>query len=195
MNTSESLGKILPDLFNAQGEIKNLAPNKSGYGYNYVDLAEIIDNVKPILLKNSIIVIQSVGTAEGGVSITTRLQHISGEWIQDTFALPALVQKSMNSVQGMGASITYGRRYGISAMLGIATDEDTDGAMKNKQHNKQPEKPFDPKLAEKKIDELMQKLAFPMEYREQIHNQFEKAKTKADYTAIYKAVELEGETL
>ena len=132
MNTSESLGKILPDLFNAQGEIKNLAPNKSGYGYNYVDLAEIIDNVKPILLKNSIIVIQSVGTAEGGVSITTRLQHISGEWIQDTFALPALVQKSMNSVQGMGASITYGRRYGISAMLGIATDEDTDGTMKNK---------------------------------------------------------------
>jgi len=57
------------------------------------------------------------------------------------------------------------------------------------------EKPFDPKLAEKKIDELMQKLAFPMEYREQIHDQFEKAKTKADYTAIYKAVELEGETL
>jgi len=38
--------------------------------------------------------------------------------------------KSANNVQQMGASITYGKRYGITAILGISVDEDTDGITK-----------------------------------------------------------------
>ena len=43
--------------------------------------------------------------------------------------------KGVNNVQALGASITYGRRYSLSAMLNIATDEDTDGTMKQSTEN------------------------------------------------------------
>ena len=128
MRTSETLTKVMPDYLKAQAEIKNIAPNKKGYGYDYVDLAKIIDESKPFLLKNNLIIMQSVGDSEAeGISITTRLQHVSGEFLEDTFSLPLTTMKAVNNVQAMGASITYGRRYGLGAILGIATDEDVDG--------------------------------------------------------------------
>ena len=194
MRTSESLKSIIPDYLKAQEEIHNIAPNKKGYGYDYVDLALIIDRCKPVLLRNGLIIIQSVGEAEQGISITTRLQHVSGEYVEDTFSLPLTTMKGVNNVQAMGASITYGRRYGLSAILGIATDEDVDGVTPDKPVKKQ-EKPFNPADAEKKIEALMQKAGFTMEYRDHIRGQFKGAKTRADYTAIYKAVELEAEAL
>jgi len=128
MKTSETLTKLMTDYLKAQKDIHNIAPNKKGYGYNYVDLAMIIDKSKPMLMANNLLIIQSVGDAlEDKISITTRLQHISGEYMEDTFSLPLTTMKSVNNVQAMGASITYGKRYGLGAMLGIATDEDVDG--------------------------------------------------------------------
>lgn len=130
MNTSESIKEISPAMLSAVAELHNIAPNKQGYGYKYADLALIIDSSKPILLKHNLFIIQSIGRSEATVSITTRLQHASGEFIQDTFDLPNAEIKNGNNVQKMGASITYGRRYGLACLLGIAVDEDTDGVNK-----------------------------------------------------------------
>lgn len=130
MKTSETLDKLAPAMLQAVGELSNVAPNKQGYGYKYADLALIIDRSKPVLLKFNLFIIQSIGRSEATVSITTRLQHASGEYIQDTFDLPNAEIKNGNNVQKMGASITYGRRYGLACLLGIAVDEDTDGVNK-----------------------------------------------------------------
>jgi hypothetical protein len=41
--------------------------------------------------------------------------------------LPKEMMRGMNASQSVGASITYFRRYTLSAILGLVTDEDTDG--------------------------------------------------------------------
>jgi len=135
MITSEKLTDITTALCEVQKELPTLGKDKSGYGYKYLTLDNIIESVKPILCKHGIIIIQSVSEKENGIIITTRLQHISGEYFQDSFSLPKTEMKGVNNVQALGASITYGRRYSLSAMLNIATDEDTDGTIKQSTEN------------------------------------------------------------
>ncbi|RKX80952.1 MAG: hypothetical protein DRP58_12525 [Spirochaetes bacterium] len=149
MRTSETLTDLMKDYLKAQVDIHNIAPNKKGYGYNYVDLAMIIDKSKPALLAHNLLIIQTVGEGkEEGISITTRLQHVSGEYLEDTFSLPLTTMKSVNNVQAMGASITYGKRYGLGAILGIATDEDVDG----KTLPKKDKEPYDMDRSIKKLE-------------------------------------------
>ena len=130
MQTSETLIKITPALLAVQTKTPTLGKDKQGYGYRYVTLDHIIETLKPICNAEGIAIIQTVGNADNAVCITTRLQHVSGEFIEDSFQLPATTMKGVNNTQAMGASISYGRRYGLTAILSIATDEDTDGIVK-----------------------------------------------------------------
>ena len=61
---------------------------------------------------------------EGAIpALHTCLRHVSGESWADTTPL-YLGDKTM---QGLGAAITYARRYAWQSVLGIAAEEDTDG--------------------------------------------------------------------
>ena len=54
------------------------------------------------------------------VTVTTLLVHSSGEWIAEDLTLTA----GQNTPQAVGSAITYGRRYGLAAMVGIAPEDD-----------------------------------------------------------------------
>ena len=56
----------------------------------------------------------------GAVCVTTTLMHSSGQWLRSKVKLPL----SKKDAQGVGAAITYGRRYGLSAIVGIAQYDD-----------------------------------------------------------------------
>ena len=58
------------------------------------------------------------------VSITTTLLHSSGEYI--TFE-PTIMNASSPMAQEIGSAITYGRRYSVSAVLGLGAEDDDDG--------------------------------------------------------------------
>src|SRR5699024_5811712 len=52
----------------------------------------------------------------------TMLLHSSGEWMKSNpLKMPAL-----NSIQDVGGQITYLKRYSLSAMLGVSSEEDND---------------------------------------------------------------------
>jgi hypothetical protein len=55
--------------------------------------------------------------------LITTLAHLSGQWIRSY--LPIINEK--NNIQGLGSAITYNRRYALSAIVGIISDEDDDG--------------------------------------------------------------------
>lgn len=114
------------DLVAVQTELKNPQKNKQGYGYNYTTLDSLIDLTKPILQKHNLAIIQTLTGDGQKVGINTMLIHSSGESISETLWLPPTEMKNMNAVQAIGSSITYGRRYGISAILGISSEDDTD---------------------------------------------------------------------
>ena len=56
----------------------------------------------------------------GAICVTTTLLHSSGQWMRSKIKLPL----SKVDAQGVGAAVTYGRRYGLSAMVGIAQFDD-----------------------------------------------------------------------
>lgn len=127
MKTSETIDLFAQSFLQAQKELSNLKPEKEGYGYKYVPLSDLTNSIKPILNSHDLMFIQTVSESEKGVSIATRIIHISGQFIEDSFSLPPTTIKNVNEVQALGSSITYGRRYALSSMCGIASDEDIDG--------------------------------------------------------------------
>lgn len=94
------------------------------YSYKYADLHSILDAVRPVLAEHGLSVAQSTVNLDGKVGVETRIYHTSGH--VETFG--PLVLPAGNNAQGYGSAITYARRYSLTAALGIAPDEDDDGA-------------------------------------------------------------------
>jgi hypothetical protein len=120
--------KIMAALVAAQGELSNpikaKKANTGTYSYTYADLAGVLDHVRPVLAKHSLGLVQDVEVAEGRVGITTTLIHSSGESLR----FGPLAASAPVDMQKLGSAITYARRYALVAALGIAADEDDDGA-------------------------------------------------------------------
>jgi hypothetical protein len=127
MKSSESLANLGAALAAAMGEIQNVSKDRAGYGYKYADLAQVLDLARPVLSKHGIAVIQAPHNEGGGIAVTTRLIHASGEWLEETLILPVEITKNLSAAQASGVVITYARRYSLAAMVGIA-QEDTDAA-------------------------------------------------------------------
>lgn len=127
MNKSESIAKLTEALSKAQGEIRSAVMDSvnpyfkdSGKGGRYADLASVWDACREPLTKNGFAVIQVPEIHEGKVCVTTILSHSSGEWIDNELTLTP----AKPDAQGIGSAITYARRYSLSAMVGIAPEDD-----------------------------------------------------------------------
>ena len=117
--------KLYEALINAQSEIDFAKLNKVNphFKNKYADLASIMDACKVALINNELCILQIITTDDKGqMFLVTRLAHISGEFIESKFAL----RSEKNTIQGLGSTITYARRYSLSSMLGIVADEDDD---------------------------------------------------------------------
>ena len=130
MKTSNSIGAIAPALVAAAAELQPVSKDATNPAFRnkYATLDAIMEQVRPVLARHGLAVLQT-GTApetiDGrlvAVGIETMLLHKSGEWIASSVTLP--VEKL--TAQGAGSAISYGRRYGLSAILGL-TAEDDDG--------------------------------------------------------------------
>ncbi len=133
MKISESIKELSTALSKFQGEVKNPHNEATNpqYKSKYAPLDVVINTIKPLLSKHGLSFIQSTSTEGESVGITTLLLHESGEWIEsDTMFLPAYQLKGGGvkefNAQGIGSSTTYGRRYQLSAMLGLSSEDDDD---------------------------------------------------------------------
>lgn len=116
-------------LAKAQGEFPPIHKDKTvsvktrtggGYSYDYADLATILRAVTPVLSKNGIAVIQRL---QDGV-VETMLIHSSGESISSSTPIPV----SGTNHHDIAGGYTFFRRHALTAMLGIAADDDTNHA-------------------------------------------------------------------
>jgi len=123
---SESINELATALSKFQGEVSNAHKGTKGHGYNYADLASILDLVKEPLSNNGLAVVQMPYPAqEGHMGITTTLTHSSGQWIESSYQMPIPENKRNSQAQNAGSAITYARRYALAAALGVAqTDDD-----------------------------------------------------------------------
>ncbi len=129
MNHSETIGKLAEALSRAQAEMHAAKFNSVNpfLKNNYADLGSIIDTAKPTLGKYGLAVTQHPFNDGDRVGVETVLTHASGEWISSSLSLPLADEKGKSGAQVAGSIITYLRRYTLSAVLGMYSDEDTDG--------------------------------------------------------------------
>lgn len=125
MEHSQSLASFAGAMAKAQGAMRNASKDKVNphFKSKYADLASVLDACREALATNGIAVLQPVTTCADGVRVTTMLLHSSGEWMKCHCVMPV----AQRTPQGIGSAITYGRRYGLAAMVGVAADEDDDG--------------------------------------------------------------------
>lgn len=119
---SEQIGALALALALAQGEIRAAIKDSSNphLKSKYADLASVWDAIRAPLAKNHLAVIQHVSAEGDAVSVTSILAHESGQWMSGTLTLKA----TKADPQGVGSAITYARRYSLSALVGVAQDDD-----------------------------------------------------------------------
>jgi hypothetical protein len=123
IRSSETVTKISAAWVAAAKDMPNIDKTGTGNYGKYVPLGEIVETVRPILADHELAYLQGVSDGDKVVTVTTRLVHSSGEWFEDALTLPT----GQNTAQAVGSAVTYGRRYGLMAILGLAPEDD-DGA-------------------------------------------------------------------
>jgi len=141
MKSSDTLTKISPALvkaINAIESIKKSADNPF-FKSKYANLESVIEAAHDALSANGLAVMQGPGPMDGNcITLTTRLIHESGEWIETDFSLPA----GKMDPQAAGSAITYARRYSLMAMLCIpAVDDDGEASMPRSTKPGEPKNP------------------------------------------------------
>ena len=119
---SENIDKLATALSKAQSEMEGAKKESTNpfFKSSYADLHSVIKSSFPYLTKNGLSISQGNEMIQGAVCVTTTLLHSSGQWIRSKVKLPL----EKKNAQGIGTAITYGRRYGLSAMVGIAQYDD-----------------------------------------------------------------------
>jgi hypothetical protein len=92
------------------------------FGSKYATLAAVWEVIREPLGANGLAVVQQVSTTNEGVCVRTTLAHESGEYVDSETRMPV----AQRTPQGYGGAITYARRYGLSALVGVVADEDDD---------------------------------------------------------------------
>jgi len=122
MATSEKIDQLVKALIQAKGEFSKIERKKKNPFFNskYADLATIDSAVMPALHKNGITVVQTTDMSGIQLVLVTMLVHESGQFITGNYPLNPV----KNDPQGLGSATTYARRYALSAMLAVVSDDD-----------------------------------------------------------------------
>lgn len=142
MLKSEQVNELAAALAKAQGQLEGAkkSSNNPFFKSKYADLAECWNTCREALTANEISVIQMPEeiNENGRLNITTMLAHSSGQYISSTLTMTV----TKLDPQAIGSAITYGRRYALAAMVGLA-QEDDDGEKAMARQEKKDKKPVE----------------------------------------------------
>lgn len=127
MQKSDSISALAAALVLAQPMVEGAkkTANNPHFGKKYADLESVWDAVRPALEAHDLAVTQFPDqTVTGAPALTTILVHKSGQWICGTYPLIS----SKNDPQGFMSALTYGRRGGISSVMGVLAEDDDGNA-------------------------------------------------------------------
>lgn len=125
MEVSEKNLSVLKALHNAKSLFAKAEKSKQNTHLKnrYSTLEDVLAAVEPGLDECGLVMFQSVIDDESTsrLKVETKLFHAeSGEWVSFLMIVPI----SKQDAQGYGSSLTYARRYGITAALGLSQADD-----------------------------------------------------------------------
>lgn len=123
--------KAIADL---QAELPSVERKARGNNSMYAKFEHIVEGIKPAMAMHGFSITHRIKSclpesgSQGKVTVTAVLSHSMGHSETLSLDLPIDDTGNKNSVQGVGSTIEYGRRYTTNALLGIATHgADNDG--------------------------------------------------------------------
>ena len=121
---TEAIGDLAAALAVAQGQMRAAAKDEDNpfFKSRYASLASVWDACRKPLADNGLAIIQMTQNTGLEITVITMLVHSSGQWVKGEITLA--LDKA--TPQAIGSALSYGRRYGLAAMVG-ATQEDDDG--------------------------------------------------------------------
>ncbi len=147
MTKSESITNLATALAKAQAEMPVAVFDATNpfLKSKYASLGAVIQASRPILAKHKLSLVQfpisgpnlGLGNGDGAqgltrptteyVGIESILMHESGEFVAERILIPLTEEKGKSKVQSAGSTLTYLRRYSWASILGMYSDEDSDG--------------------------------------------------------------------
>lgn len=109
-------------LLDVQSEIKAIKRDSDNpyFKSKYFDVNAILAEVKPILSKHGLVLMQGLVVIEGKNGLNTTILDADGkERIETNCLLPDLADP-----QKMGSAITYFRRYSLQSLLALEAEDD-----------------------------------------------------------------------
>lgn len=160
MNKSESIVEISKAMAKFQSEVKQpfKDANNPFFKSKYVPLESVVESITSIAPKHGISFVQWASNDDTGrVGVSTMIMHTSGEYIEFD---PVYMNADKNTAQGAGALISYLKRYSLSAVFGITSDQDDDGNHASGNTNKPKQSP---KARPEQIKDLKDKIKQALE--------------------------------
>lgn len=155
MNKSESIVEISKAMAKFQSEVKQpfKDANNPFFKSKYVPLESVVESITSIAPQHGISFVQWASNDDTGrVGVSTMIMHTSGEYIEFD---PVYMNADKNTAQGAGALISYLKRYSLSAVFGITSDQDDDGNHASGNTNKPKQQP---KAKPEQIKDLQDKI-------------------------------------
>jgi ERF superfamily len=87
----------------------------------YSSLNDVLEAIVPALNNNGIVLLQPLVNIDGKNFVKTVLMHESGEVFE---SLAEIFCSKQNDAQAYGSGISYARRYSLSSICGIGSEDD-----------------------------------------------------------------------
>ncbi len=126
------LNKIATALTNAQKElVKGVIKNSKNphFGSDYADINAVLEVALEILPKYELAVTQGSEWRDGVFLVTCKIFHSSGQFISSEIMMPIKDRQGNVTNHTVGQAMTYGRRYLLTAMLGLGQKDDDGNSM------------------------------------------------------------------
>lgn len=126
MIISSEISELATALAKAQGAMDSATKSNVNphFKSRYADLAAVREAMREPFAANGLSVVQGLRTVTNGIEVETILFHSSGQSIRETLMVPT----PRFDAQGLGSAATYGRRYALMSMIGLASEDDDGNA-------------------------------------------------------------------
>lgn len=94
------------------------------YRFRYADLEQILAKTRQALSSNGLALFQSLETQPNNAVLRCELVHKDGGRVSSEVSIPH--PHTVQDPKSFGAMVSYYRRYMVTAMLGVAADDDLD---------------------------------------------------------------------
>lgn len=125
---AQATNEIAGALAKAQAKFKPIKKTKKGQignqSYMYAQLSDVIEAIRAPLSDNGLAFTQLIKPVEGKCYLITTLLHSSGQRLESLYGLP---DPTVMDPKAYGKNLTYSRRYSLCSIVGVESEDDTDG--------------------------------------------------------------------